>query len=352
MHNTPAQELNQALKSCESMTEVSTEQRTSLCQIIEQDPFLYAYLRDLVRVLGADQTSHQQATAALQTMGQRMAYFHHWDDAANQTIGLIQDHILPASTIKPHIRHSDADYQRFYETQNAKVGQRVGKNRRPLNRLKPYQPLVLNRHFDHCIRKSHAVNVIETMMAVLESSDLEINRKWLDIGCGNGLIANAVHAKKHGAKEWQIYGCDLQSNKIKIAQNRACKNRHFYQQNVLDTLQANQTKEDAYDVVSMFEFCEHFADPFALLKQIAEQAFKVMVIATPLCQKTDLIEDNQPDPVHLWSFSVEAIKRMLAQLNLTVIMDVETRVGEYNKGMNWLTVVACKPEYHAVFKSM
>lgn len=320
---------------------------------IKRQPFLYAYLRDLIIAierLGSADTKKQ--FSLFNTLVERLKHFHHWRLAGNETIKLIEQGIIKASEIKPHIRYSDLDYEKFYANQNIKVGERLKKHKRtPLNRFKSHTDLVFKKNYDHMIRKSHALNIIETYMAILESLDIDVNKKWLDVGCGNGLIANAVNSKRHTKAQWDIHGCDLQNNKIKVAQNRACKNRHFYQENVLNKLQKNNVKENEFDMISMFEFCEHFADPFSLLKDISENNFKIMVIATPLEQKLNNINDSSPDPVHLWSFTTDSMIKMLEKLGLKIIYHSEIGVGRYTKGLDWLTVIAAKPDVFSLFES-
>ena len=96
----------------------------------------------------------------------------------------------------------------------------------------------------------------------------------------------------------------------------------------------------------MFEFCEHFSDPYSIIKKIVQNSFKIVVIATPLRQKLNMVNDKTPDPVHLWSFTAEALTKMLEKLGLKVIYHSETNVGKHTKGLDWLTVIAAKPEIY------
>lgn len=324
----------------------------NLSKKIKSQPFLYTYLRDLIVALEKQGSSDiENQLNLLKTLAERLKHFDHWQSDNNETIELIEQNIIHADEIKPHIRFSDADYEKFYANQNQKVGERLKKHKKtPLNRFKSHTDLVFKKNYDHMIRKSHALNIIETFMAILESLDIDVNKKWLDVGCGNGLIVNAVNSKRHTKNQWQIHGCDLQDNKIKVAKNRACKNRYFYQENVLDKLQSNNHKGTEFDIISMFEFCEHFADPFSLLKDISKNNFKIMVIATPLAQKLNNTNDSSPDPVHLWSFTTNSMIKMLGKLGLNIIYHSEIGVGRYTKGLDWLTVVAAKPDIHVLFE--
>lgn len=113
----------------------------------------------------------------------------------------------------------------------------------------------------------------------------------------------------------------------------------------------NDRQDTLFDIISMFEFCEHLEDPLSLLQAINQYPFKLMVIATPLSQKLELPGDKSPNPVHLWSFSVAALSTKLASLGLGVIYDSAIKVGSHTRGIDWLTVVACKPEFTASFRS-
>lgn len=324
----------------------------NLTQKIKSQPFLYAYLRDLIVALEKRDCSEiEKQLNLLKTLAERLKHFHHWQTGNNKTIELIEQNIIHANEIKPHIRFSDADYKKFYDNQNEIIGERLKKHKKtPLNRFKSHTDLVFKKNYDHMIRKSHALNVIETYMAILENLDIGVNKKWLDVGCGNGLIANAVNSKRHTKNQWQIHGCDLQDNKIQVAKNKACKNRYFYQENVLDKLQNNNLKETEFDIISMFEFCEHFADPFSLLKDISKNNFKIMVIATPLEQKLNNINDSVPDPVHLWSFTTSAMIKMIKELGLKIIYHSEIGAGRYTRGLDWLTIIAVKNNFFNFFE--
>lgn len=323
----------------------------NLSRKIKSQPFLYTYLRDLIVTLEKQGSSDiENQLNLLKTLTERLKHFHHWQSDNNETIQLIEQNIIHANEIKPHIRFSDADYEKFYDNQNANLGKRLNNLKKtPFNRFKSNTNLVFN-HYDHSVRKSHALNVVETFMAILENSDIKINNKWLDVGCGTGQIANAVNPKRHTNKKWEIHGCDLQKNRIRVAKNNACKNRYFHEENVLDKLQNNNIKETEFDIISMFEFCEHFADPFSLLRKISENNFKIMIIATPLAQKLNSINDSSPDPVHLWSFTTNAIIKMLDKMELKTIYHSEIGVGSYTKGLDWLTVVAIKSEIYDLFR--
>ena len=319
---------------------------------VKKQPFLFSYLRDIINTLqNLEAVNSETQIKLLKTLIKRLNHFHHWEAEENATIKLIDQSIIKTNEIKPHIRCSDLDYKTFYINQNSEFAKRLKNQRKePFNTTKSHLSLKFKNNYAHIIRKSHALNIIETYMAILENLSVSINKKWLDIGCGNGFIANAVNPQRYAKSEWEIQGCDLQKNKIQTAKNRATNNRQFYQEDVLEKLKTNNIKKTEYDIISMFEFCEHFADPFSLLKDISKNNFKIMVISTPLAQKINKINDSKPDPVHLWSFTSIAIIKMLQQINLNVVYHSEIGVGRYTKGLDWLTVVAAKPEIHNLLK--
>ena len=106
------------------------------------------------------------------------------------------------------------------------------------------------------------LHVINPLRAEYISSKVELEGKTLlDVGCGGGILAEALHDK--GAI---VTGIDAAGPGIEIAKHHAKKNNKLidYQESTAeDLIQKNSEK---YDVVTCLEVLEHVPDPKLLVK--------------------------------------------------------------------------------------
>ena len=106
------------------------------------------------------------------------------------------------------------------------------------------------------------LHVINPLRAEYISSKVELEGKTLlDVGCGGGILAEALHDK--GAI---VTGIDAAGPGIEIAKHHAKKNNKSidYQESTAEDLIQKSTKK--YDVVTCLEVLEHVPDPKLLVK--------------------------------------------------------------------------------------
>ena len=106
------------------------------------------------------------------------------------------------------------------------------------------------------------LHVINPLRAEYISSKVELEGKTLlDVGCGGGILAEALHDK--GAI---VTGIDAAGPGIEIAKHHAKKNNKLidYQESTAEDLIQKSTKK--YDVVTCLEVLEHVPDPKLLVK--------------------------------------------------------------------------------------
>ena len=106
------------------------------------------------------------------------------------------------------------------------------------------------------------LHVINPLRAEYISSKVELEGKTLlDVGCGGGILAEALHDK--GAI---VTGIDAAGPGIEIAKHHAKKNNKSidYQENTAEDL--IQKSSEKYDVVTCLEVLEHVPDPKLLVK--------------------------------------------------------------------------------------
>ena len=89
--------------------------------------------------------------------------------------------------------------------------------------------------------------------------------KVLDVGCGGGLLAEALDAK--GAK---VTAIDVTEAKIKVAKMHAKKMQVDINYKLITAEDLAKKESKSYDVVSCLEVIEHVPDPGQLIKACAD----------------------------------------------------------------------------------
>jgi len=106
------------------------------------------------------------------------------------------------------------------------------------------------------------LHVINPLRAEYISSKVELEGKTLlDVGCGGGILAEALHDK--GAI---VTGIDAAGPGIEIAKHHAKKNNKSIDYQVSTAEDLIQKSTEKYDVVTCLEVLEHVPDPKLLVK--------------------------------------------------------------------------------------
>jgi 2-polyprenyl-6-hydroxyphenyl methylase/3-demethylubiquinone-9 3-methyltransferase len=113
-------------------------------------------------------------------------------------------------------------------------------------------------------RPLHQINPLR--LAWIDSLIPLSSKTVLDVGCGGGILADAMARK--GA---QVLGIDLATKSLKVAQLHALEAQTAgvsYREISAEDLAAEQAGQ--YDVVTCMEMLEHVPDPAAVVKACAE----------------------------------------------------------------------------------
>lgn len=160
--------------------------------------------------------------------------------------------------------------------------------------------------------------------------------KILDIGCSTGLFLKM--ARDVG---WEVYGNDIDENKIRYARNRYGLNVRCGE--LIDL----RFPGKCFDVVTLFDSIEHLTDPLSILKEISRLLKKngILVITTPnsagllpkltyfLFAKTIGAWEHPTPPGHIYQFSQETIKKLLQKAHFKPVNFVSEQIDiQYSAG--------------------
>lgn len=145
----------------------------------------------------------------------------------------------------------------------------------------------------------------QRLIKVLEY--VQNGQKFLDLGCGTGLLCRMV---KDAYPEAEVWGTDISSQAIE--DNQAERSDITYHQGYVG-LHDEIVPENHFDVVFSGEVLEHLDDPIDLLKD-AYRALKPggkLIITTPC-------ENHIQSPEHVWEFTHEDVIDLYKQAGFEV----------------------------------
>ena len=109
----------------------------------------------------------------------------------------------------------------------------------------------------------HAINPLR--LAWIENQVSLENKKVLDVGCGGGILTEAMH--KQGAV---VTGIDLAEKALKVAQLHALEMQISIDYRLIAAETLAEAEAGQYDVITCMEMLEHVPDPASIVKACAK----------------------------------------------------------------------------------
>ena len=109
----------------------------------------------------------------------------------------------------------------------------------------------------------HVINPLRANY--IDSKSSLKNLKVLDVGCGGGLLAEALNAK--GA---HVTGIDVTEANIEVARLHAAKMESDINYKLITAEEMVKTESESFDVVACLEVIEHVPDPGQLIKACSD----------------------------------------------------------------------------------
>lgn len=117
-------------------------------------------------------------------------------------------------------------------------------------------------HPEGAFRSLHALNPLRLQW--IESIAPLDEKKVLDIGCGGGILSEAM--AKRGAS---VTGIDLAAEAIDAAQAHGRQSAQAIDYRVISAEDLAKTEPDTYDIVTCLEMLEHVPDPASIVRATA-----------------------------------------------------------------------------------
>lgn len=161
--------------------------------------------------------------------------------------------------------------------------------------------------------------------AVLSMLDKNRNRCILDLGCGNGHLANFL--VDHG---YNVYGTDASARGIAIARQK--RPDRFFVQDLSSGELPSELREKRFDTIISTEVIEHLYDPRLFVNfchQVLAEEKGELIISTPyhgylknlllsLLNKWDTHMDPLWDGGHIKFWSRDTLSKLLTDQGFTV----------------------------------
>ena len=189
-------------------------------------------------------------------------------------------------------------------------------------------------NLNHRVRLSQAASLCGFLLGRIAERFPGETIRWLDVGCGNGTIANNADVDQAILDRVEIVGLDFGQSRVSQTSRSAARNRRFIAADGLAP--PPELHGTRFHLITAFELLEHLFDPTEVLTLYRALDPVVMAAGSPL-------DENggpwTPSKGHVWGFRRAGYEAVFKEAGLDIAMSSEVRIGAYSRGNDWLTVV-------------
>jgi Methyltransferase domain len=190
-------------------------------------------------------------------------------------------------------------------------------------------------NIDHFVRQSQLFGLIEMLFMLIGKERPGETIRWLDLGCSRGVTANGIRLQEYlPDRNWEIVGVDWNESAVRIANKRADVGRTFLKGDAKEAIA--QLGGTRFNIISAFEVIEHLEDPVKTLKDYVPWCSDFFIAGSPLAE----LQGWLPAPNHIWTFDRPGFEETFRAAGLTPVFANEAYVGRFNKGADWVTLIA------------
>ncbi|NJO10801.1 MAG: methyltransferase domain-containing protein [Leptolyngbyaceae cyanobacterium SL_1_1] len=221
------------------------------------------------------------------------------------------------------------EYRRFYSFQTPHNSSGVSVNVGQIDEYDLYQQLTHNPT-DCMFRLATSIGHIKLLLLLLQERHPGETIRWLDFGCGIGYLANKIKF------EGDFVGVDVAESLIDYANSTKHSNRYIYKIGGF-----NEAREaingEKFHLITATELIEHVFDPLSFITQMSQHTCDSVYASSPFNEAVPY----QPSQEHLWSFNLEAYKRLFETSGMNITFSSVMNIGEFiGEGHDWLSVIA------------